>query len=224
MNYRTRIKMCGTTRMDDAQMAAALGVDALGFIFAEKSPRYISPELALEITRQVPPLITKVGVFVDGNLQEIEEIVYYLGLNGVQLHGGESPSFCEKLASAMPSCTVLKAMRVGKHSRPSDFSSYKDTVKGFVLDTYVEDKEGGTGETFDWNIVKKLQIRHPYILAGGLNPENIRSALEIAAPFGVDVNSGVEDAPGMKNYQSLKRFMGTVIDFDRLRLTLNEPQ
>jgi phosphoribosylanthranilate isomerase len=216
--------MCGTTGIEDAQMAVSLGVDALGFIFVGKSPRYISPEDALEITQSIPPFVAKIGVFVDSSHQDIEEIVHYLGLNGVQLHGAESPAYCEKTALTMPSCTILKAIRVGKHTGISDFSPYNDCVKGFVLDTYVENMEGGTGLAFDWNILRALEIQRPCILAGGLNPDNIGRALEIAAPFAVDVNSGVEDAPGRKNHDLLRRFVGNVVEFDRLRSPINEPQ
>lgn len=207
--------MCGTTNLVDAEKAVELGVDALGFIFAEKSPRYIRPEAALEITQNLPPLLFKIGVFVDLEVHEVEEIVRYLGLNGVQLHGKESPEYCAQLKNSLPSCTRIKAFRVGDHSTSADFGLYDEVVNGCLLDTYVKDVEGGTGQIFDWSLIENLKLRKPYILAGGLNPENIGQALTIVSPFGVDVNSGVERAPGKKDHDLLKRFITQVSGIDR---------
>ncbi len=207
--------MCGTTNLADAEKAVSLGVDALGFIFAEKSPRYINPEVALNITQRLPPLLFKIGVFVDLEVHEVEEIVRYLGLNGVQLHGKESPEYCAQLKSSLPSCTQIKAFRVGQHSTQADFASYADAVSGYLLDTYVKDVEGGTGQIFDWGLIENLKLAKPYILAGGLNPDNIAKALSIAKPFGVDVNSGVEGVPGKKDHALLERFISQVSEIDR---------
>lgn len=214
MYSRTRIKMCGTTSFEDGYKAALLGVDAIGMIFADKSPRYISPSDAFEITNRLPPLLTKIGVFVSERIQEIEEIVLYLGLNGVQLHGDEDPDFCEKLSQSLPSCFIFKAVRVGSHTTSEDFKKYNDVVSGFVLDTYVKGTPGGTGESFDWNILRQLIISKPYLLAGGLSPENIENALQAAGPFGVDINSGVEFAPGRKNMEKMKSLTERVRKFD----------
>ena len=207
--------MCGTTNLADAEKAVSLGVDALGFIFAEKSPRYINPEVALNITQRLPPLLFKIGVFVDLEVHEVEEIVRYLGLNGVQLHGKESPEYCAQLKSSLPSCTQIKAFRVGQHSTQADFASYDEVVSGYLLDTYVKDVEGGTGQVFDWGLIENLKLAKPYILAGGLNPDNIAKALSIAKPFGVDVNSGVESVPGKKDHALLERFISQVSEIDR---------
>lgn len=210
MMNRTRIKMCGTTRHEDAQFAVNLGIDAIGFIFVEKSPRYISPEEARQITEQLPPFVTRVGVFVDERLQDIEEIVDYLGLNGIQLHGGETPEFCRETVHELRSCAVLKAFRVGDSTVEADFMPYNESVHGFVLDTYVKDMEGGTGQSFDWHLLKKLNLKKPFVLAGGLCPDNIDQALEIASPFAVDVNSGVESTPGTKDHDLLRKFVNKV--------------
>ncbi len=217
MNYRTRIKMCGTTTIEDANAAVQLGVDALGFIFAAKSPRYIIHKAAKQIIDELPPFLFKVGVFVNETQQEIEEVVQYLGLNGVQLHGNEDPGYCESLASSIPSCSVIKAFRVGEHSSSSDFAAYNHFVDGFLLDTYVKGVEGGTGVSFDWELLKKLHLMHPVILAGGLGPDNIKEALETASPFGVDVNSGVEFSPGVKDHARLVQFVENVVQYDRSR-------
>lgn len=215
MIRRTRIKMCGTTQQADAKKAVELGVDALGFIFVEQSPRYTAPEAALNITRVLPPFLFKIGVFVDAGIQEVQEIVHYLGLNGVQLHGKETPEYCEKIGESLPSCSRVKAFRVGEHTKKADFSPYASVVDGFLLDTYVKDIEGGTGMTFDWSLIANLKLQKPYILAGGLTPENISQALAIAKPFGVDVNSGVEHAPGQKDHALLERFIVHVTESDR---------
>jgi phosphoribosylanthranilate isomerase len=214
MYQRTRIKMCGTTNIEDAHTAVKLGVDALGFIFVNTSERFIAVEKAREITKSLPPFVSKVGVFINEGLTEIEEMVDYLGLDVVQLHGDEDPEFCEKIARSVPSCTVLKAFRVGGHSREEDFLPYNDCVNGFLLDTYVKGKEGGTGESFEWNILSKLNLQIPFILAGGLNPGNIDEALRIASPHGVDVNSGVEISPGIKDHEKLAQFVERVSAFD----------
>lgn len=214
MYQRTRIKMCGTTSVEDAHKAVELGVDALGFIFVNTSERFVAVEKAREITKSLPPFVNKVGVFVNEGFTEIEEIVDYLGLDTVQLHGDEEPDFCEKVARAVPSCTVMKAFRVGGHSREDDFLPYNSCVSGFVLDTYVKDKEGGTGVSFDWNVLSRLNLQMPYILAGGLHPENIGEALKLASPYGVDVNSGVEISPGIKDHEKLQRFVERVTAFD----------
>jgi len=210
--------MCGTTSLADASEAARLGVDAIGLIFVEKSPRYITPEKAIEITTKLPPFITKVGVFVNEEKEEIEEIVRYLGLNGVQLHGEEDRSFCSDLANAMPTCSILKAIGVGSHTSREDFLPFCDVVKGFVVDTYVKGQEGGTGKTFDWDILEKVQLKTPLILAGGLSPDNIQNALRTVAPFAVDVNSGIELAPGKKDHAKLKSFIEKVRESDSSHL------
>ncbi len=224
MNYRTRIKMCGTTTLQDAQAAVELGVDALGFIFAERSPRAVRPATALEIVSHIPPFVGKIGVFVNKAQKEIEEIIHYLGLTGVQLHGDEDPDFCRNIARSVPSCAVLKAFRIGQHTQIGDIAPYNGAVQGFVLDSFVQNQEGGTGHTFDWNILKRLDLQIPFLLAGGLNPDNIADALENVSPFGVDVNSGVEDAPGRKNHELLRRFVDGVSQADARLSRVSEPQ
>lgn len=218
MIHRTRIKMCGTTNIEDAGIAVQLGVDALGFIFAGKSPRFITPEVAKDIINELPPFVFKVGVFVDEKLKDVEEIVHYLGLNCVQFHGSESPSYCEDFAFSNSSCTIIKAFRIGEQSSSSDFDRYNNNViDGILLDTYVKGAKGGTGVTFDWSLLKIFNFRLPVILAGGLNPENIMEALETTTPLAVDVNSGVEHSPGMKNHIKLARFIENVAEFDSAR-------
>lgn len=214
MHSRTRIKVCGITNADDAIAAINLGVDAIGFIFAESSPRYISPEDAKEIVADLPPFIHIVGVFVDKDPVEIEEIIDYCGLTHVQLHGSEDAEYCAKLAQNANPCMLIKAIRVGSSSKAEDFAPYQDIVKGFLLDTFVEGQEGGTGKTFDWAMIESLDLKLPVILAGGLTPENISDAIRAVRPFAVDVNSGVEREPGRKNIDKLEALVKQVISTD----------
>ena len=214
MHSRTRIKVCGITSAEDAKGAIRIGVDAIGFIFAENSPRYISPEKAKEIVTQLPPFIHFVGVFVDKDPVEIQEIIEYCGLSYVQLHGSEDAEYCQKLAQAATPCKVIKAFRVCPRSMAADFTSYEDSVKGFLLDTYVDGREGGTGKPFDWSIVESLKLQLPVILAGGLTQDNVAEAIRAVRPFAIDVNSGVETEPGKKNLAKLRNLVDIVAGVD----------
>jgi len=203
LNGRTRIKMCGTTRLEDALTAVSLGVDALGFIFYQKSPRYIEPEKAQKIVAQLPPFVDCVGVFVNASVEEIEKTQKIVGLSHLQLHGSESTEFCQALQKRLPYCLLLKAFRVSEKSKREDFADYASVVSGFLLDTYVQGEPGGTGKVFDWSIISKFDLSRPLILAGGLHADNIEDALDKAAPYAVDINSGVEAAPGIKDHRKL---------------------
>ena len=207
---RIRIKVCGITRLEDALCAASAGVDALGFIFYRKSPRYIDPEEARQIIEQLPPFIDTVGVFVDREREEVEEIIHYCRLGYVQLHGQESPKYCERLLRSASPCQVIKAFRVGPHTTPEEFEPYVPFVKAFLLDTYDKEMAGGTGRSFDWSLIDMLRLARPYILAGGLDAANIGAALQAGKARGVDVNSGVEASPGIKDHQLVRAFVTTV--------------
>lgn len=206
---RTRIKVCGITRPEDALAAVEAGVDGLGFIFVEKSPRNIDPEQARNIIRMLPPFVEAVGVFVDKEVTLVEEIAHYCGLTLIQLHGNESPGYCRTLP-----LSVVKAFRVGADFDGAAFVPYEDCVRGFLLDTYHKNMAGGTGETFDWDLVQQLKPSRPIILAGGLNPENAGAAIERVRPYAVDVNSGIESAPGRKNRARLEQFIRRVRETD----------
>ncbi|MBU0943050.1 MAG: phosphoribosylanthranilate isomerase [Proteobacteria bacterium] len=214
MYGRTRIKMCGITRKKDVAAGIAAGLDALGFIFYEKSPRNVTSDFVREVVARVPPFIDCVGVFVDRDSEEVEEIIQYCGLSHAQLHGSENPKYCERLERFASPCRVIKAFRVGKTSSASEFTPYDDVVRGYLLDTYVKDNAGGTGKTFDWNIVQGLDLQRPMILAGGLTPENVVQAIQSANPYGVDVNSGVEIEPGIKDHSKLYDFVSKVRQTD----------
>ncbi len=210
MQSRVRIKMCGTTRSEDARAAIACGVDALGFIFAGKSPRYIQPQLAARIIAELPPFVSRVGVFVDEDIERVRSIADSAGLNVVQLHGQETADYCMELKRARRSLGICKAFRIGQGSGSVDFSVYRDCVDAFLLDTYVKGVAGGTGTVFDWTLIAQLAIPKPLILAGGLNSGNISKAIRVAKPYAVDINSGVEERPGVKNHQLLEQLIATV--------------
>ena len=203
---RIRIKMCGITNLEDATAAVDAGVDALGFIFYEKSPRNIDPEVARIIIEQLPPFVSTVGVFVDRKRQEVEEIIRFCRLGYAQLHGQESPKYCERLTRFAAPCQVIKALRVGEHLQASDITPYNDHVKGFLLDTYQKGVKGGTGQRFDWSLIQGLKLQRDFILAGGLDAESVQEALESVRPYALDVNSGVEASPGQKDHKLIKKF------------------
>lgn len=216
MNGRFRVKICGTTRADDAACAVAAGVDALGFIFYPKSSRNIEPKAAQIIIAGLPPFVDTVGVFVNETLSRVQEIAAFCGLNTIQLHGAETPDYCRELATALPCCRLLKAFRIGSHSTAADIAPYAEVVQGYLLDTFQKDAEGGTGLAFDWNLIERLQLRRPFFLAGGLDCTNIHAALVQVRPYGVDANSGLEDAPGIKNHQKIASFLAKIRQMERL--------
>ncbi|MDR3631363.1 MAG: phosphoribosylanthranilate isomerase [Desulfocapsaceae bacterium] len=210
MGNRTRVKMCGTTTVGDAKEAVLAGVDAIGCIFAEKSPRRVSIARAREIAVSLPPFVDLVGVFVDQDIEEIGEIIREVGLSHVQLHGGEDPELCRQIGEAVAPCRVIKAFRIGAHSRADAFRDYTPVSCGFLLDTYEKGQQGGTGKIFDWSLIGLLQLGRPVILAGGLGPGNVAEAIRTVRPFAVDVNSGVEVAPGIKDCIKLRALMDQV--------------
>ena len=212
---RTRVKVCGITRPEDAEKASELGVDALGFIFAGKSPRYIDSLKAWEIIKNISPFISCVGVFVNSGIEEVKRIIDECGLVQVQLHGEEPVEYCRQLKEWRKSLSICKAFRVRSDSTGKELDSYNADVDSMLLDTYSSSAAGGTGETFDWNIIEPLDLKKPLILAGGLNPENVLEAISLTSPFAVDVNSGIEDSPGIKNHQKMKAVFDAVAGADR---------
>lgn len=214
MTARTRIKVCGMTDMAEASGVVAAGVDALGFIFVEASPRNIVPEKAREIVASLPPFVDAVGVFVDQELDVVNDIAKYCGLTMVQLHGSESPQYCEAVNTR-----VVKTFSIrpdGKVSETDPFyDPYLESVSGVLLDTFHEKVAGGTGQTFDWELIQKCRPAVPLILAGGLTPDNVADAIRQVSPFAVDVNSGVEISPGVKDIDAVERLVASVRATDR---------
>lgn len=202
--------MCGTTRVEDAQAAIALGVDALGFIFVKKSPRYIEPERAADIIAQLPPFVSRVGVFVDSEIEKLKMVVQTTGLSRVQLHGRESPDYCRELKRWNRSLGICKTFLVGEDSASPDFSIYRNHIDSVLFDTYVKGMDGGTGRVFNWTRINSMAVSRPVILAGGLSPDNVAEAIQVASPYAIDINSGVEDEPGIKNHQLLSQLIERV--------------
>ena len=198
----TKIKICGLTRRQDVVSAAELGADLLGFVFA-KSPRRVSPETAAEISAGLPEKILKVGVFVDAPLAEIKEIAAYCALDVLQLHGTESLDY----SRALNSHKVLKVFRLGSgHKLPE---SSVTPYWAALFDTWLPDLAGGGGKVFDWRQVLPWSGRR-FFLAGGLTPENVGRAVTMTTPFGVDVSSGVEISPGIKDPTKIRKFIAAV--------------
>jgi phosphoribosylanthranilate isomerase len=199
----TRIKICGITNLEDALLAVDLGADALGFVFYKESKRYIKPEEAYRIISKLPPFVSTIGVFVNQELDEIKEIKEKAGFDTIQLHGDESPDFCKKLGERL-----IKAIRVKDSINLEEIESYP--AQAILLDTYSTKSYGGTGESFRWEILKDLNTSKRIILSGGLTPENAARAIRIANPYAVDVSSGVEEYPGKKDPEKLKKFIEAV--------------
>ena len=210
MVKRTRIKVCGMTDQADVGLAVAAGVDALGFIFAEKSPRRVEPDKVKALIGLVPPLVDTVGVFVNADPDLVADIIKYCGLTMVQLHGEEPVDYCE----LMP-VRVLKSFAVGQGEVNPDIDRYDNVVQGYLLDTYHEKMAGGTGQSFDWGIVDGLNIPGPVFLAGGIGPENVEEAINAVRPFAVDVNSGVEIEPGKKDSEKIYALIEAVRRADK---------
>jgi len=196
-----RIKVCGVTDPGQAVQIAGLGVHAVGLVFA-KSPRRVDFETGRRIVAVLPPMIQAVGVFVNEAPDRIREAVAYCGLDLVQLHGEEPPEMCRSLGPR-----VMKAWRIRELADVDGLLPYQDWVRGFLLDAWSPGVHGGTGETFDWSIAveAKRRLSRPIILAGGLNPANVREAVARVAPWGVDVSSGVEVCPGVKDLWAVKQ-------------------
>lgn len=209
MNARTRIKVCGMRELAEVAAVVAAGVDAIGLIFAEQSPRCIDPERAREIVAGLPPFVEAVGVFVDQEAAKVNEIVRYCGLTMVQLHGAESPACCAEI-----NCRVMKAFRVRESLSTEDLAPYAGEVSAFLFDTFHEKIAGGTGQTFAWHLLEKLAPPRPVVLAGGLTPENVGEAIRQARPYAVDLNSGVESAPGRKDLARVRAAIAQVVAAD----------
>jgi len=195
-----RIKICGITNLEDALATVEYGADALGFVFQSKSPRAVTPETAKTIVSALPPFITTVGVFVDKDKTDVENIARHVGLNIVQLHGSEPPEACQI------GTKVIKAIRVKDLTDLEPLKKYK--VSAFLLDTYSPYTIGGTGQIFNWDIAVEAKKFGRIILAGGLSPENVEMAIKWVQPYGVDVATGVEGhKKGKKDHKKLKLFI-----------------
>ena len=196
-----RIKICGITNTEDAIEAIACGADALGFVFYGKSPRSVKPEAARSVISSLPPIVTTIGVFVDEDMTNLENIISYTGLDAVQLHGSESPEYFNL------SRKTIKAIRVKDLADLKQLNQYR-AAAAFLLDTYSPESIGGTGHIFNWEIAVEAKKLGRVILAGGLTPDNIEDAVKLVQPYAVDVASGVEGSiKGKKDHKKLKLFI-----------------
>jgi phosphoribosylanthranilate isomerase len=206
-----RVKICGITQPEQGAAIVRLGASALGFICVAKTPRYVSPEQiravvdylsqAGEIELLPEQWVDRVGVFVDASVREIERVATIAYLNSVQLHGTESPEFCQQLRATLPTIEIIKALRIRTPEALSQAHLYQNWVDTLLLDAYHPNLLGGTGATLDWSTLARFRPECPWLLAGGLTPENVLEAIHLARPNGVDLSSGVENAPGDKNLE-----------------------
>ena len=201
----TRIKICGITNKVDAINASALGIDMLGFVFYKNSKRYADPMAVEDIANELPPAVKKAGVFVDEEADKVREIAQNASLDILQFHGSETPEYCKSFKA---SYKVIKAFRLKSKGDLKAINDYDTDY--YLLDTYKADSIGGTGETFDWKMLKDFEILKPVILSGGLKPDNVALAIKEVAPYAVDVSTGVESSPGKKDMELMKRFVENV--------------
>ena len=208
MRQSVKVKVCGITNAEDAWAAVEAGADALGFIFHEQSPRYVVPVVASRIIAELPPLIVTVGVFVNEGMATVRSIMDTCGLAMAQLHGDENASYCHELSR--PS---MKALRLKDRGSLLALAEYQGRggVRGFVLDTFSELTYGGTGQVTDWALAADVAKSTRILLAGGLTPDNVTEAIRAVRPYGVDVSSGVEAAPGKKDPAKIRAFLEAVI-------------
>lgn len=197
--------MCGITNTEDALSAVEMGADALGFIFYSGSKRYIDPAKASEIVSALPPFVSAVGVFVNQGIDEIKEAARISGIDTLQLHGDESPEFCAGL-----DYKVIKAIRVKDAVNTEEVELYP--VRAILFDKHSDELYGGTGRSFDWGVLRDIEISKKIVISGGLTPENVSGAIEMIKPYAVDVSTGVEDSPGRKNRIKMKKFIEAVKD------------
>jgi phosphoribosylanthranilate isomerase len=210
LNQRTRVKICGITRADDALAAAALGVDAIGLVFYENSPRSVKIEQAAAICRQLPAFVTTVALFLDADQSLVNEVLAKVPIEVLQFHGAEDPAFCEHFKR--PYIKALGMRSLNQDGLISLSKSYTN-ARGLLLDSHEAGAAGGTGETFDWDNIPVMN--KPVILAGGLTASNVAEAVNRVHPWAVDVSSGVEASKGIKSVDMMSAFMQEVENAER---------
>jgi len=196
-----KVKICGITHLEDGLAAAEAGADALGFVFYERSPRCVTLEQAADIIRQLPPFLVKVGVFVDAPEETVVRAAGQCGLSLLQFHGDETPAYCLQFG--------LMSMKAFRVRGPESLQRLEDyPTDAWLLDAYTPGQLGGTGETFNWDLaLEAVRWGRPVFLAGGLTPGNVGEAVRRVQPYGVDVSSGVEAAPGRKDHAKVRAFV-----------------
>lgn len=204
---RVRVKICGVTRPEDAIAAAMAGADAIGLVFYAHSARAVTPDLADEISRALPPFVARVALFLEPSAQEVEQVIENLRPDVLQFHGREEPAFCRRFG--MP---YLKAVPMGEQG--VDLAAWADAygdAQGLLLDANRAGEAGGRGESFDWQGERQLPDL-PIVIAGGLGPDNVAAAVRRFSPYAVDVSSGVESAPGIKDARRMRDFVDAVLN------------
>jgi len=200
----TRVKICGMTRLEDAELAVSLGASAVGFVLWAQSPRAVSVEGARDIARALPPLVARVGVFVNEDPRRVAEIVREIGLDAVQLHGDERVDDYRTVGARL-----IRAVTLDHDGAEDEAAALAPDVTPLV-DAHDRARRGGTGRTADWDRAAAVAARRPILLAGGLTPANVAEAVRRVRPWGVDVASGVEERPGVKSAQKLREFFAGV--------------
>jgi phosphoribosylanthranilate isomerase len=206
-----RVKICGITQPDQGKAIASLGATALGFICVPSSPRYVNIAQIQAVVEQLPNSTDKIGVFANSTHEEITQTAVESGLTGVQLHGDESPEFCENLRQFLPEVEIIKALRIRSAEDFDKAVTYSLCVDTLLLDAYHPQQLGGTGKTLDWVMLQQFSPNCPWFLAGGLTPDNIVEALNQVKPSGIDLSSGVERTPGNKDLDKVAQL------FEQLR-------
>jgi phosphoribosylanthranilate isomerase len=212
MNYRTRVKVCGITRIEDARYAASRGADSIGLVFHPPSRRKLEVEQALEIRRILPPFVTVTALFLDETEDLVARVVHQLRPDCLQFHGSETPEFCE--AWLVP---YIKSIPMGSVGDPLVYAQAYESAQGFLLDSNVAGRQGGSGDTFDWSRIPPA-FQQPLILAGGIKPSNVADAIVRVKPWGVDVSTGVEASRGVKNSDLIDQFFDEVKRGDASKL------
>ncbi len=203
---RTRVKICGITRVEDALIAVAQGADAIGLVFYPPSPRYVTPAQAAEIVNALPAFITLVALFVDASRADVEAVLSQVNIDLIQFHGQETADECRQYGKS-----YIKAIRVKSDTNLVQYMTEYSDAKALLLDTYAEGVPGGTGQVFDWTVIPK-NLSKPIVLAGGLDAENVEQAIRQVKPYAVDVSGGVEFKKGIKDAAKIAAFMRGVIN------------
>lgn len=201
---RTRVKICGINRAEDAQVCAEAGADAIGLVFYTNSPRAVSIQQAQDVLQSLPAFVTSVGLFVNPDANRVSEVLDQVALDCLQFHGDEDRAFCEQFSRP-----YIKAVRMHANQNVDDMAQHYYSAKALLLDTYVADQAGGTGQRFDWDRVPR-DCGLPIILAGGLSPDNVGDAIRKVHPYAVDVSGGVEKSRGIKDPGKIKQFIDEV--------------
>jgi phosphoribosylanthranilate isomerase len=208
-----RVKICGITQPEQGKAIASFGATALGFICVPTSPRYVQIAQIQAVVEKLPTKIDKIGVFANTIIEQITQTVNDSGLTGVQLHGDESPEFCQQLRQSLPNIEIIKAFRIRDFEDLNKVTNYTAWVDTLLLDAYHPQQLGGTGKTLNWDMLQHFSSSSPWFLAGGLTPDNIVEALSQIYPTGIDLSSGVEHAPGDKDLDKVARLFERLADW-----------